>query len=611
MSLLRALLAGLAKRNAAPVPGEVQTQPGLDRQAPRIWKPEREPGPRSARVAPEVGKDEDPLGPDRGLRTVARKASDVFDAIGRGEDALDAFLSLPVSEQMAALEEELSKLKPDEIRLVQEVLAAELGKVWLPLPGPQTQAYNSPADVLLYGGAAGGGKSELALGLALTAHKRSLIMRREGTSMTDMIDRAIEIAGSRDGFNGSPPPTLRRPDGRVITFGSALHSGDETKYQGRPRDLLVIDEAAQWLEAMVRYLMGWVRTTEEGQRTRTVLCSNPPTSPDEGQWLISMFAPWLDPSFPDRALSGELRWVVTDEEGRDRWVDGPQPVEVDGEIFTPKSRTFIPASVDDNPYLIRSGYKAQLQSLPEPLRSAMLRGDWFATREDAANQVIPADWIIAAQQRWQPKPPMPMTSIGVDVAQGGADNTTLAPRHGSWFAPLKMVKGIDTKDGASVAGLVLATMRDGALVAIDLGGGWGGAAYEHLTGANIEAVGCVPSSGSTRKTKDGKLTFANARAEWWWVFREALDPNGGAYIALPPDPDLVAELVAPRWKLGPRGILIESKNDIRKRLGRSTDKADAVVMAWSHGSMRQKDRLDGRHRPRVNLGHADTKSRRR
>lgn len=610
MSLLRGLLGALAKRDASR--GEARGYRPDRTRPPLPVKEPRRPGqlPRSARVE---GKAPDPLGPDRGLRTVARKASEVLDALSRGEDALDEFLALPVSEQMAALEAELSRLSPDEIRLVQDVLKPELGKLWLPLPGPQSAAFSSEADVLLYGGAAGGGKTDLALGLALTAHKRSLIMRREGTSMTDMIDRALEIAGSRDGFNGSSPPTLRRPDGRVITFGSAPHPGDEKKTQGRPRDLLVIDEAAQWLEAQVRYLMGWVRTTEEGQRCRTVLCSNPPTSPDEGQWLIPMFAPWLDPSFPDRALPGELRWVVTDEDGNDRWVDGPGAYEIEGmdEPVEARSRTFIPASIDDNPFLVRSGYKAQLQGLPEPLRSAMLRGDWFATREDAANQVIPADWIIAAQQRWQPRPPMPMTSVGVDVAQGGKDNTILAPRHGSWFAPLKAVKGIDTKDGATVAGLVLATMRDGALPVIDMGGGWGGATYEHLKGADIEVVGFVPSEKSTRKTRDGKLGFKNRRAEVWWTFREALDPNGGAYIALPPDPDLVAELVAPRWMLTAQGIQIESKDDIRERLGRSTDRADAVVMAWSHGTLRQKERLDGRHRPKVNVGHASAKTRRR
>ena len=72
-------------------------------------------------------------------------------------------------------------------------------------------------------------------------------------------------------------------------------------------------------------------------------------------------------------------------------------------------------------------------------------------------------------------------------------------------------------------------------------------------------VGVVPAEKSTKVTRDGKLGFVNLRAELWWKFREALDPQTGADIALPPDPALVADLTAPRWKLTPRGIQVELK----------------------------------------------------
>jgi hypothetical protein len=61
---------------------------------------------------------------------------------------------------------------------------------WIPNPGPQTDAYFCPADVLLYGGQGGGGKSDLGLGLAFTAHKRSLIMRRKYANLA-LTERAI------------------------------------------------------------------------------------------------------------------------------------------------------------------------------------------------------------------------------------------------------------------------------------------------------------------------------------------------------------------------------------------------------------------------------------
>lgn len=94
--------------------------------------------------------------------------------------------------------------------------------LWTPQPGPQTQAFGSDADVILYGGAAGSGKSDLALGLALMKHKRIAIFRRNSTEMSSLIDRLAEILGHRDGlnqvngiwrlgsqiFNFAPPQTL-------------------------------------------------------------------------------------------------------------------------------------------------------------------------------------------------------------------------------------------------------------------------------------------------------------------------------------------------------------------------------------------------------------------
>jgi hypothetical protein len=94
------------------------------------------------------------------------------------------------------------------------------------------------------------------------------------------------------------------------------------------------------------------------------------------------------------------------------------------------------------------------------------------------------------------------------------------------------------------------------------------------------------ASPSSRKTKDGQIEFANLRAETFWRFREALDPDqeGGSPVALPPDPELLADLTAPTYEVTGRGILVEEKKKIRERIGRSPGRGDAVVMCWSHGN---------------------------
>ena len=83
------------------------------------------------------------------------------------------------------------------------------------------------------------------------------------------------------------------------------------------------------------------------------------------------------------------------------------------------------------------------------------------------------------------------------------------------------------------------------------------------------------------KDTSGELGFANKRSAAWWRLRELLDPFGEARPALPPDDTLTGDLTAPHWKVTGAGrIQVESKDEIRARLGRSTDDGDAVVMAF-------------------------------
>ncbi len=453
--------------------------------------------------------------------------------------------------------------------------------VWTPLEGPQTDAFSSAADIVGYGGAAGGGKTDLEVGLALTEHTRSIIFRKEGTQLQGIYDRVEEIVGSRSGFNSQSK--VWRTDGKTLEFGGLAKPGDHKKYQGRPHDLKCFDEATEIPEHMVRFLMGWKRSSDPGQRCRVIMAFNPPTN-SEGRWVIKYFAPWLDPDHPNPAKAGELRWYTTIE-GKDKELENGDRVEVDGEMVQPESRTFIPARVEDNVYYMESGYKTTLQALPEPLRSQMLRGDFTAGMEEDPWQVIPEAWVRQAMERWEPlTTKRPMDSMGVDVARGGRDNTVISCRHGNWFAPLIKYPGTETPDGPVVAGLVIKDRRDQAPVHIDVVG-WGSSPYDFLVQNGVQAIpvngACTAADdwGVRETSKEGALQFFNMRSMVIWRMKEALDPANGELISLPPDDALRQDLCAATWTFTKQGIKVESKDDIIARIGRSPDDGDAVCYA--------------------------------
>lgn len=465
--------------------------------------------------------------------------------------------------------------------------------VWRPLPGPQTMAYESEADIIGFGGAAGGGKSALAIGLALTKHRIVQMFRREGTELMGLVEDMARILGTRDGLGGNPKVWRDPTQGcSLIEFLSVPNLGDETKYQGRPKDLLVFDEASNFLEAQVRFLMGWVRSIDPKQKCRTLLTFNPPTTV-EGRWIVEFFGPWLDDKHPNPAQPGELRWFGV-VEGKDIEVPDSTPFVIEGgkivydfepvayspeQIVVPKSRTFIPSRVTDNRYLLGTGYLSTLQALPEPLRSQMLYGDFKAGMQDDPWQVIPTAWVDEAMARWKKPHPLPtMESLGVDVARGGADNTIIARRHGMWFDEPLTYPGSETPDGPKVAGLTMSAMRNRAPIHIDVIG-VGASPYDFLKTAGLQVLGINVAERSNATDISGRLTFMNLRSELWWRMREALDPTNNTGIALPLDKRLRADLCAPKWKLSGKEIAVQSREEIIDKIGRSPDWASAYVLA--------------------------------
>ncbi len=437
----------------------------------------------------------------------------------------------------------------------------------------------------------------MALGTALTQHQRSLILRREYPQLSGIIDRANDLYSEYGVFNSSKGVWRCDFAGkrRLVEFGSVQHDQDKQKFQGRPHDLKVFDEAANFLESQVEFIAGWNRSEDPSQHCQVLLCSNPPTDAT-GDWLIAWFAAWLDPNHPKPAAPGELRWYASVAGRQVECFDGRQFVIVDGapeydfdpskfdaiEIVKPQTRTFIPARVTDNPFYMASGYIAKLQALPEPLRSKMLKGDFAAGREDDAYQVIPSEWVRLAQARWtaRPKPDMPMSALGVDVARGGKDWTIHTPRYGSWFDEQICYPGLETPDGHVIANQIF-NLRDATtIVNIDVVG-VGASPYDLVRAALGDKIWGISGAAAATDELDisGVFGFFNIRAMLWWRMREALDPVNGYELALPPDRELAADLTAPRFKRTPRGIQVETKDEIKARIGRSPDKGDSAVYA--------------------------------
>lgn len=508
--------------------------------------------------------------------------------------------------------------KEEYEELVDHLHAVAAKTVFFPTP-KQQMVLDSTADIVGYGGAAGGGKSYLLTGL-MTHHQRSAIVRPQKNQTKKFVQELQKMLRTRDGYSQQQSNwTFTTPDGleRYAEFFGLDNPGDEEKQQGVDFDLKGYDEATQMREEDIRYTLTWNRTDDPQQRVRAVLTFNPPTT-QEGRWVIKFFAPWLDKSYPGTpAKDGELRWFATVGGNRDYEVAGPQQFVlriVDGEerpwynfnpadyepedIITPKSRTFIRAKVTDNPYYMKTGYLSQLQSLPEPLRSLMMKGDFDAFVRDDARQVIPSAWIEAAQARWTERNALyksgaarkpPMDSIGADVARGGnmggatdmpsqGDEMVVARRHGTFFDELKTAKGVDINDGAKSAAFIVGERRDEAPIHVDVIG-VGTSTFDFLVANKLQTIAINGSAQAAGTDKSGMLKFFNKRAELHWRMREALDPGNTDPIALPPDPQLAADLAAPRWVLGKSGIQVETKDEIKKRLGRSPDRGDAVILA--------------------------------
>jgi hypothetical protein len=150
----------------------------------------------------------------------------------------------------------LSEHEKRAILVELDAIEEELTK-WLPLPSLQTLAYYSEADILFYGGAAGGGKTDLMLGLAHKEHRRTIMYRREYNQLKGIIERGKELFDDRNlGKFNAVKNFWRLKENYLIELGACQHLGNEKKHQGVPHDLIGFDEITHFhlIQLMVMLL---------------------------------------------------------------------------------------------------------------------------------------------------------------------------------------------------------------------------------------------------------------------------------------------------------------------------------------------------------------------
>jgi hypothetical protein len=210
-----------------------------------------------------------------------------------------------------------------------------------------------------------------------------------------------------------------------------------------------------------------------------------------------------------------------------------------------------------------------------------VEGEFAASDEDS---VISLASVERANDRWREINESgkwgDFVCVAVDVARTGENKTVQALRFALGIQALRRSAKEDTMQ---TAGRVAGAMRahDGPAVIDVIGIGAG--VYDRLREDGLPVIAFNAAARTNFMDQSGQFTFANVRSAAWWNLKELLEEEG-SQVALPPDDNLTGDLTAPKWRVMSGGrIQIESKDDIAKRLGRSTDDGDAVVMAYWEG----------------------------
>jgi len=286
----------------------------------------------------------------RAIRTKEKKAEQLKQRLNAKRDSLNAS-----KETLKKLEKETTNkvVTEDLLDKVPKALKQEVDDnvIFKPNNGPQTDFLAAPERDVLYGGAAGGGKSYAMLidplRFAHRAAHRALILRRSMPELRELIDKSRELYPKA--FPGCKYKEVEKlwnfPSGAKVEFGFLERDADVYRYQGQAYSWIGFDEITHLpTEFGWNYLASRLRTTDP-EITPYMRCTANPGGVG-ATWVKKRY---IDPHPPNESFVGEDRL----------------------------SRKFIPARLDDNPYLAEDGrYEEMLQALPPTQRKQLLEGNW-------------------------------------------------------------------------------------------------------------------------------------------------------------------------------------------------------------------------------------------
>lgn len=263
-----------------------------------------------------------------------------------------------------------------------------------PQPGPQERFLASEADIAIFGGAAGSGKS-WALLLETLRHVKnprfaSAYFRRNTTQIKNpggLWDQSMRLYPFTGGV---PNHTLewRWPDGGRVKFGHLEHEVSKLDWHGAELPLICFDELCTFTSGQFWYLLSRNRSMSGVKGYVRCTCN-----PDADSWVAELISWWIDQNtgFPIPWRSGVLRWFVRIDD-RLEWGDSAAEMQQRFPDSVPKSLTFIGATLADNPALMAAdpGYRANLMAMQLVERERLLHGNWKI--RPAAGLYFRRDW---------------------------------------------------------------------------------------------------------------------------------------------------------------------------------------------------------------------------